>query len=148
MNHGHILLTVNCIYDPAFYLTPGELNGLDVQELVEKPQIYLLARYRDTIEYQLLYSETRFEDLQQLDIEISSSDNVPVKDICRMFHAHHPVQEVKCGEQNGGHCGCCGSTGISAAYIDHVASMRAPQVTLEERRRKVIAGPAGRDRRM
>ncbi len=147
MNHGHILLTVNCIYDPAFYLTSAELNGLDVQELVEKPQIYLLARCRDTIEDQLLYSETRLEDLQQLDIEIFSSHSVPVKDICRMFHGDHPAQEVECGEQNGGHYGCCGCTGTSAAYVDHVASMRAPQVILEERRRKVIAGPAGRERR-
>ena len=39
MNHGHILLTVNAIYDPAFYFTSEELNGLDVQELVEKLQI-------------------------------------------------------------------------------------------------------------
>ena len=34
-----------------------------------------------------------------------------------------------------------------AAYIDHKASMRAPQVTLEERGKKVIAGPAGKERR-
>ena len=54
MNHGHILLTVNAIYDPAFYFTSEELNGLD-----EEPQIYLLARCRDTTEDQLLYSETR-----------------------------------------------------------------------------------------
>ena len=147
MNHGYILLTVNAIYDPAFVFTSEELNGLDVQELVEKPQIYLSARCRDTIEDQLLYSETRLDDIQQLDIEITSSHDIPVKDVCRMFHGAHPAQEVECGEQNGGHYGCCGSTGASAAYIDHVASMRAPQVTLEERRKKVIAGPAGKERR-
>ena len=64
-----------------------------------------------------------------------------------MFHGDHPAQEVECGEQNGGHYGCCGCTGASAAYIDHVASIRAPHVTLEERRKKVLAGPAGRERR-
>ena len=79
--------------------------------------------------------------------QITSSHKIPVKDVCRMFHGDHPAQEVECGEQNGGHYGCCGSTGASAAYIDHVASMRAPQVTLEERRKKVIAGPAGKERR-
>ena len=64
MNHGHILLTVNAIYDPAFYYTSQVLGGKDVQEIVEKPQIYLKARSRDTIEDQLLYSDTRLEDIQ------------------------------------------------------------------------------------
>lgn len=63
MNHGHILLTVNTIYDPAFYYTSQELGGKDVQELVEKPQVYLMARCRDTIEDQLVYSDTRLEDI-------------------------------------------------------------------------------------
>ena len=96
MNHGHILPTVNAIYDPTFYFTSEELNGLDVQELVEKPQIYLLARCRDTTEDQLLYSETRLDDIQQFDMEITSSHNIPVKDVCRMFHGDYPAQEVEC----------------------------------------------------
>jgi len=126
MNYGHILLTVNAIYDAAFYITSEELNGLDVQELVEKPQIYLLARCRDTTEDQLLYSETHLDDIQQLEIDITSSHNTPVKDVCRMFHGDHPGQEIESGKQNGGHYRCYGCTGASAAYTDHVASMRAP----------------------
>ena len=31
MNHGHILLTVNAIYDPAFYYPSQELGVKDVQ---------------------------------------------------------------------------------------------------------------------
>ena len=62
MNHGHLLLTVNAIYNPAFYYTSEEVHGKNVQELVEKPHIYIMARYRDTIEDQLLYSETRLEE--------------------------------------------------------------------------------------
>lgn len=38
-----------------------------------------------------------------------------------------------------------GALGLS--YTDHTASLRAPIITLEERRQKVSAGPAGRDRR-
>ena len=147
MNHGHILLTVNAIYDPAFYYTSHELGGKDVQELVEKPQMYLLARCRDTIEDQLLYSDTRIEDIQQLNLEITSTHKVLIQDICRMFHGDHPSQEVESGEQIGGHYGCCGCTGSSLQFVDHVASMRAPQITLEERRKKVLEGPAGRERR-
>ena len=147
MNHGHILLTVNAIYDPAFYYTSQELRGKDAQEMVEKPQIYLIARCRDTIEDQLLYSDTRLEDIQQLTTKIISSHNVFINEICRMFHGDHPSQEVESGEQLGGNFGCCGCTMSSTQYSDHVASLRAPQITLEERRKKVIAGPAGKERR-
>jgi len=147
MNHGHILLTVNAIYDPAFYFTSEELGGKDVQELVEKPQMYLMARCRDTLEDQLLYSDTCLEDIQQLNLEITSSHKVPIQDICRMFHGDHPSQEVESGEQIGGNYGCCGCTGASVQYINHAASLRAPQITLDERRKKGMAGPAGRERR-
>ena len=32
----------------------------------------------------------------------------------------HSLQEVESGEQIGGGFGCCGCTGASASYIDHV----------------------------
>jgi len=132
MNHGHILLMVNAIYDPAFYYTSKELGGKDVQEMVEKPQIYLMARCRDTIEDQLLYSDTRLEDIQQLSTKITSSHKVFINDICRMFHGDHPSQEVESGEQLGANFGCCGCTMSSTQYYDHIASLRAPQINLEE----------------
>lgn len=147
MNHGHILLTVNAIYDPAFYFTSEEIGGKDVQEMVEKPQMYLMARCRHTLEDQLLYSDTRLGDIHQLNLEITSFHKAPIQDICRMFHGDHLSQEVESGEQIGGNYGCCGCTGASAQYIDHVASLRAPQITLDKRRKKVIVGPAGRERR-
>ena len=56
MSHGHILLTVTAIYDPAFYYTPEKLGGRNVQDLMEKPQIYLLAySWQRHLEDQLLY---------------------------------------------------------------------------------------------
>ena len=61
MNHGHILLTANAIYDPSVYYTSEELHGKNVQELVEKPHIYIMARCRNTTEDQLMYSETRLK---------------------------------------------------------------------------------------
>ena len=56
MRHGHVLLTVTAIYDPAFYYTPEKLGGRNVQDLMEKPQIYLLAySWQRHLEDQLLY---------------------------------------------------------------------------------------------
>ena len=115
--------------------------------MVEKPQIYLIARCRDTIEDQLLYSDTRLEDIQQLTTKITSSRNVFINEMCRMFHGDYPSQDVESGKQLGGNFGSCGCTVSSTQYSDHVASLRAPQITLEERRKKVIAGPAGKERR-
>ena len=143
MNHGHILLTANAIYDPAFYYTSEELHGKNVQELVEKPHIYIMPRCRDTIEDQLMYSETRLEDTRQLDIQLLSSQKASIKDICRFFHGDHPSQEVETGEHIGGGDGCCGCTGTSANYMNHIGSLRAPLITLEERRNKVLAGQQG-----
>ena len=44
MNHCHLLLTLSAIYDPTFYYTSEELHGKNVQELVQKPYIYIMAK--------------------------------------------------------------------------------------------------------
>ena len=65
-----------------------------------------------------------------------------------MFHGHRPPQEVESGEQLGGNChGCCGCNMSSTQYSYHIASVSAPKTTLEERGKKVTAGPAGNERR-
>lgn len=79
MRHGHVLLTVTAIYDPAFYYTPEKLGGRNVQDLMEKPQIYLLARYRDTLRISCCT-----EDIQQVTTKIDSSHKRP-------NHWHLPI---------------------------------------------------------
>ena len=85
-----------------------------------------MARCRDTTEDQLMYSETRLEDVRQHDIQLLSKQNARIKDVCRFFHGDHPSQEVETGEQIGGGYGCCRCTGASANYINHVGSLRPP----------------------
>lgn len=48
-NHGHLLFLVSAIYDPAIHFTSDEYKDktgdiVDIQEEVERPQIYLIAR--------------------------------------------------------------------------------------------------------
>lgn len=48
-NHGHLLFLVSVIYDPAFHLTSAEYKAktgknIDIQEEVERPQVYIIAR--------------------------------------------------------------------------------------------------------
>ena len=58
LNHGHLLLTVNTLYDPAMYFTPVELKlktgkDIDIETQVQKPQVYIMARCKDTLTDQL-----------------------------------------------------------------------------------------------
>lgn len=124
MNHGHVLLTVTAIYDPAFYYTPEKLGGRNVQDLMKKPQIYLLARCRDTLRIRCCT-----EDIRQVTTKIDSSHNVPITCICLLFRCDHPAQEVESGEQIGGNVSSSGCTTSSTQYPDHIA----PQQNLEER---------------
>ena len=45
MNHGHLLMTLNVIYDDALFLSKEEAN-IDVQQIVEAPDIYIFGRSR------------------------------------------------------------------------------------------------------
>ena len=119
MDHGHLLLTISEICDPAFYYTSEELHGKNVQELVQKPHIYIMAKCRDTTEDQMLYSETRLEDINELKNQLCPPKRSPLRTYAGSF-MDHPLQEVESGEQIGGGFGCCGCTGASASYIDHV----------------------------
>lgn len=82
MNHGHIILTANAIYDPAFYYTSSELHGMEIQELMEKLD-------PGTTEDQLMCSETRLEDVTQVEIQLVSSQNARIKDVSRFCHGNH-----------------------------------------------------------
>lgn len=49
LNHGYLLITVNVVYDEALFFTDKEIEeqgkaNVDVQSLVERPQVYILAR--------------------------------------------------------------------------------------------------------
>ena len=142
MNHGHLLMTVNILYDPAFYWTPREMGektgrAVDVQAILETPHIYLMGRCRDTVVHQLSYSETRLEDLRQLNVAIQSSQQASITDVMRFHHGDHPEQEAECGEMAGRNYGCCGCTAPAGSYTDLIASLHAPHRTLAEHRDKV-----------
>ena len=84
LGHGHLLGTVKPIYDERFYLTAAEYqakNGrsIDIQQEVEKPNLYFLASCPDTIEDKLMYAETRLDDLKickQSKIELCSDHHI------------------------------------------------------------------------
>ena len=49
LNHGHLLLTVDAVYDEAPYYTNKKMKdrskeNIDVQSLVERPHVYIQGR--------------------------------------------------------------------------------------------------------
>ena len=54
-NHGHLMFMISVLYDPAFHITTEEYKektgkNIDIQEAVEQPQVYIIARYSNKLQ--------------------------------------------------------------------------------------------------
>ena len=134
---------VSCIYDPAFYFTPAELGGVDVQSIVEKPELHILARSNATLEDQVLFNKSRLECVQELISDpLPTSTGVPIRDILRFFHGDGPAQQFEAGNNIGGTypCVCCAVNAESISDLEY--AFKCPTRTLTERQQFVIGGCA------
>ena len=120
---------------------------IDVPTLVEKPQIYILARCSGKEVEQLGYIETRRQCLDELQNNQLTSKGSPVTDIMRFFRGDGPEQQFGSGEQRGGNNGCSGCSGDSPRYHDLTYCLRSPHLSLADCIKIVWAGPAGRRKR-
>lgn len=142
LNHGHLLMTANVIYDSAVFYTSKEMEDkigykMDVQQIVESPHIYILARCSDSVADQMAYSETRMEDIREMSTsKIVSSHGAEVVDKPKFFHGDHPATQLEGGGSIGGQYGCMCET-QSARFDDIAYSFRAAFLSLEERQLKV-----------
>ena len=83
-NHSHILVMVSSLYDPGIFLTDEEYsksNGVlvNLQAIVEKPFLYILARSPST-DQQLLYSDRRLADILKIKKPIQTPDGIQIYD--------------------------------------------------------------------
>lgn len=152
LNHGYLLITVNVVYDEALFFTDKEIEeqgkaNVDVQSLVERPQVYILARCGSSEAEQLAYINTRKACLESLNNKMVMSSGVEITDVMRLFHGDGPQQEFESGEQKGGNAGCAGCSGDARKYKCLSVSMLKPHLSLSDRLRKVREGPAGRKKR-
>ena len=65
----------------------------------------------------------------------------------RFFHGDGPQQQFEAGEQKGGNAGCASCSGDARMYKDLAVSFSRPHLTLSERLKKVLQGPAGKNKR-
>ena len=75
MNHGHLMLTVKTLYDEGFYLTREEYKeiygkDLDIETLIEEPQLYIFSRCRHSLQDKGAYTDTRRVDLFKMNVKI------------------------------------------------------------------------------
>ncbi|KAK3696832.1 hypothetical protein QZH41_002382 [Actinostola sp. cb2023] len=145
-NHGHLLFLATVAYDPAFDLTSQEYKektgkDIDIQEEVESPQVYIIARCSDTDVEQLAYSETRCECLKKLSASIDIQPGIPISDKMRFCKGDGPAVELESGQQRGGHyyCSGCAIHQDRTYELDH--AFRCPPVTFKERQEFVLQGP-------
>ncbi|KAK3715334.1 hypothetical protein QZH41_010105 [Actinostola sp. cb2023] len=150
-NHGHLLFLATVAYDPAFHLTSQEYKektgkDIDIQEEVESPQVYIIARCSDTDVEQLAYSETRCECLKKLSASIDIQPGIPISDKMRFCKGDGPAVELESGQQRGGHyyCSGCAIHQDRTNELDH--AFRCPPVTFKERQEFVLQGPVSRAR--
>ena len=73
--------------------------------LVEKPQVYLLARYPAN-DQQILYTEERLQDILNLNLTITSSKHDAIKDELHIFKGDKPAAQFEAGQQKGGNLFC------------------------------------------
>ena len=139
-NYGHILFTVNTLYDPAVYYTDQEYflktgKLCNVQTIIEQPEIYIVGRCRANDE-QLSYVEIRLDCLSQLNQLLLLENDVKIKDTMRLFHGDGPAAQLEAGQQKGGnyYCPVCE---ISAHRCNDIAhSYYCDNISLQEKKRQ------------
>ena len=143
VNHGHLLLMVRVMYDPAVYYTPEEMKDItgkevDIQEIIETPEVYLLAQASDTIIDKLSYIDTRVEDIKELSVKVKASQGeIEITDIMRFFSGDHPEQNSEKGQQEGGEYPCAGCRAKASRFSDIQYCYRQEHDNLEDCRQKV-----------
>ena len=153
LNHGHHLVMVAPIFDPAFYFTSSEMEAagkgkVDVSTIVETPHIYIMGRCNSSEAEKIAYSETCREDLMELGEKLITEKGNEVVDVMRFFKGDTPEQQFETGEIHCGKtCGCGTCDALPSRWSDLSYCFQAKLQTVEHRRQKVLAGPAGREKR-
>ncbi|CAH1240896.1 Hypp6176 [Branchiostoma lanceolatum] len=142
----YLLVTVHPLYDPAIFYTSEEMRQqgkpMDVQSLVEEPEVYLLARSKSTIADQLKYARCQREDIKAM--QDTNYQDVKIRDVVRYFTGDDPAQWVESGEQHQGTYGCSAGCGAPIKrFMDLGYCLRLQVKSLEDRRQLITSLPAG-----
>ena len=135
--HGHFLVLVSVVYDPAFFLTSVEVREnlgreIDVQSTIEAPEVHIIGRSSSSLEDQALFNACRKECLLHLSTPLRLNTGTVVSDVLRFFHGDGPAKQFEAGNTVGGDfcCVCC--TTRSDRMDDIAYSFRSEKRSLKE----------------
>ncbi len=87
--HSHFLTLVSTVYDSAFYYTPEEMKqkgvDIDIQTIVETPELHILARSGSSLHDQRMFNECRRQSLAKFSSTIYTKEGIPIKDNIRFM---------------------------------------------------------------
>ena len=89
LSSGYLLYTVKVIYSEDIFYTDQEMlemfsKTVNVQSLVEQPEIFIVGQCKDTIEEKLTYVESRVEGYEEM-AEPLILGKIVVNDVMRFF---------------------------------------------------------------
>ncbi|CAC5403196.1 unnamed protein product [Mytilus coruscus] len=145
LSHTYINFMISYMYDSANFLTSKEylernptIKDIDIQKIVERPQLYILGQSASTDQDQRTYIQTRMEDIVELS-EGSKFQDVTFTDKIRIFSGDNPARQFEAGQQRGGAYSClCGIP--SKAHINLESCYKQKPQDLEDRRKLVTEG--------
>ena len=96
--------------------------SVNLQSVIEKPEVYMLARSSSS-EQQILYTDERLSDIKQLTSNVLSSTGIPIEDHLRIFKGDKPASQFEAGQQKGGNffCFCCPIQADAASSYVHLS---------------------------
>ena len=128
------------MYDEAVFMHP-HLGKKEVQRIVERPQLYLLAMSADTLADKLMYVDDRLADIQQLSLPIPVQGvTTPMHAVMRAFKSDNPEQQFETGVNQGGHykCSACGVK--TKSYRKLCTCFAAERLSISDRQKIATAG--------
>ncbi len=121
----------------------GISNNFDVEEVIGKPQIHIIARCGSADETTLAYADERRKGLASLTESVITSSGLQYNDVLRFFTGDIPALAAESGQQYGGHypCGNCGSK--ASMFDDCAHILRRPLRSMNDRLSILHSGVTG-----
>ena len=152
LNLGCVMMTIHVAYDPAVFLTCAEYEdrtaadggAKQLQSIIERPVIYMLAAGSSSIEDQAALVNDRVDCLHTLSEPIETSTGIKINDKLRFFVGDHPAQQFERGTQQGGKYKC-GGCGVMDVMMDDLAyTLQQPRRDLQGIQQLATGGKFGR----
>ena len=138
--NGHIVMMVLCMCDDGAFITNQEYQSeygylQNIQSIVEKPYIYLLARCPSD-DHQFLYRKEWINDILELSWKIDFH-GIEITDVMHIFKEDNPVSQFESGQRKNGDYFCWQCSLFAPLSPSIVHGMSLPHLSLSDRISKV-----------